>query len=160
MTICCIGHLSDTKHQLALPKNESKIQWVPSFRSMKSLLSKVQVRVSYIAFTPILPFPATDYDSINTVLVNFQDVLAQKQQPYGALWCDEGVYHIAKELQLLHENKFKNIFLGLGGFHMEKIALSAIGQYLSKIGARDISVRKLPKILPAHRACFLLLQQA
>ena len=48
--------------------------------------------------------------------------------------CNEVVYHIAKELQLSHENKFKNIFLGLSCFHMKKIVLSAI----SKIGARDI----------------------
>ena len=102
-------------------QEKSNIQWVSSSSSTKNLLSNVQFRVFYIAFTPTMPFPATGYDSINAVLATFQDVLAQKQQPYGALWCDEGVYHIAKELQLLHENKFKNIILGLRGFHMEKM---------------------------------------
>ena len=93
------------------------------------------------AYTPIIPHPATDYDTINTAMLNFQDVLKQKGAPYGALWCDEGVYHIAKELQLLNPEGFKNIFLGLGGFHMEKNLLGCCAQYLKYIGARDIFVQ-------------------
>ena len=40
-----------------------------------------------IAFTPILPYPATDYDIIHTRLFNFEDVLMQKNknmEHYGA----------------------------------------------------------------------------
>ena len=73
--------------------------------------------------------------------MNVQDVLKQKQQVSGALWCDEGVYHIAKELQLLCKDKFNNIFLGLGGFHMDKVVLNMIGQFLSNIGVHDIFVQ-------------------
>ena len=29
-------------------------------------------------------------------MVNFQDVLLQKGLESGPLWCDEGMYHIAK----------------------------------------------------------------
>ena len=93
------------------------------------------------AYTPILPHPATDYDSINTIMINFQDALKQKGADYGALWCDEGVYHIAKELQLLNPDVFKNIFLGLGGFHVEKNILTCCVQYLKFIGARDVFVQ-------------------
>ena len=71
---------------------------------------------------------------------NFQDVLKQIGSEYGALWSDEGVYRIAKELQFLNPVEFKNIFLGLGGFHMEKIVLACCGQFLKFIGARDIFV--------------------
>ena len=73
--------------------------------------------------------------------MNVQDVFKQKQQVSGALWCDEGVYHIAKELQLLCKDKFNNIFLGLGGFHTENVVLNMIGQFLSNIGVRDIFVQ-------------------
>ena len=51
-----------------------------------------------------------------------------------------GVYNIAKELQFLNTRKFHNIFLGLGGFHLEKIVLASIGQFLARSGARDIFV--------------------
>ncbi len=58
-------------------------------------------------------------------MVNFQDALKQKGDAYGALWADEGVYRIAKEIQLLKSDQFDNIFLGLGGFHREdRIGLS------------------------------------
>ena len=63
---------------------------------------------------------------MTTVLINFHDVLKQNKLPYGPLWCDEGVYHIAKELQFLKPQWFSNIFLGIGGFHMEKNVLGAI----------------------------------
>ena len=39
-----------------------------------------------------------------------------------------------KELQLLNPNKFANIFLGIGGFHLEKIIISCCGKYLEESG--------------------------
>ena len=42
---------------------------------------------------------------------NFQDILAQNELAHGPLWCDKGVYQIAKELQLLNPDGFGNIFL-------------------------------------------------
>ena len=53
---------------------------------------------------------------------------------YGLLWCDKGVNRIAKEIQLLKADEFKNIFLGLGGFHTEKIIRGCCGQYLKESG--------------------------
>ena len=67
-------------------------------------------------------------------MINFQDALKQKGDTYGALWADEGVYHIAKEIQLMKPDQFNNIFLGLGGFHMEKIVLACLGVYLEPSG--------------------------
>ena len=84
--------------------------------------------------TPILPYPATTYDAILTTMINFQDVLKQKGDSYGGLWADECVYRIAKEIQLMKPDQFNNIFLGLGGFHMEKIVLACLGTYLEPSG--------------------------
>ena len=94
---------------------------IPTFSAMNGFLQNQQIIKTKVAFTPILPYLATEYDTIHTVMCNFQDVLWQKSQPYGPLWCDEGEYRLAKELQLLDQNHFDNIFLGLGGFHMEKV---------------------------------------
>ena len=82
----------------------------------------------------ILPYPATTYDAILTTMINFQDALKQKGDAYGGLWADEGVYCIAKEIQLIKPDQFGNIFLGLGGFHMEKIVLACLGSYLEPSG--------------------------
>ena len=68
---------------------------------------------------------------------NYQDVLLQKDLDVGALWCDEGVYRIAKEIQLLNHSEFSNIFIGLGGFHMEKIVIKCIGKFLAETGVEN-----------------------
>ena len=120
---------------------ETNNQTIPSFSSLKRILSETSLNIAHITFTPILPYPATNYHAIYTVLVNFQDIRKQKQQVSGALWCDEGVYHIAKELQLLYSANFNDIFLRLGGFHMEKVVLHVIGQFLGNICSRDIFVQ-------------------
>ena len=97
--------------------------------------------VTRFSFTPIIPHPATEYDTTFTCMLNFQDVLSQRNQEYGPLWCDEGVYRIAKKLQLLNLSKFANIFLGLGGFHFEKVLIGCCGAYLSETGIQSVLVQ-------------------
>ena len=55
------------------------IKGIPSFSAVNSLLNDTTVTPTNIAFTPILPYPASDYDSIYTTMTNFQDVLRQKK---------------------------------------------------------------------------------
>ena len=74
-------------------------------------------------------------------MINFQDALKQKGDSYGGLWADEGVYRIAKEIQLIKPNDFPNIFLGLGGFHMEKIVFACLGAYLEQSGIFSVLVQ-------------------
>ena len=107
---------------------------------MNSLLQSQQIIKTKVAFTPIIPYVATEYDAIHTVMCNFQDVLRQRSQPYGPLWCDEGVFRLAKELQLLDQDRFHNIFLGLGGFHMEKVMIACCGKYLEETGFDTVFV--------------------
>lgn len=113
---------------------------VPSFIATNSLFANPVEAVTRYCFTPIVPHPATEYDTIFTCMLNFQDVLEQRNQEYGPLWCDEGVYRLAKELQLLNPKKFENIFLGLGGFHTEKILIACCGAYLRETGIDSVLV--------------------
>ena len=113
---------------------------IPSRNAFMSALASHPSYRTFTGFTPILPYPATQYDSIYTSMVNFQDVLHQLNLQEGSLWCDEGVYHIGKEIQLIHPEKFSNIFLGLGGFHLQKVVLACIGLYLRNSGASEIIV--------------------
>ena len=77
---------------------------IHSFTATKSLLlaSPKNCSKTRIAFTPIILYPATDFDTIYTCLINFQDVLLKKGVESGPLWYDEGVHCIAKELQWLN----------------------------------------------------------
>ena len=57
-------------------------------------------------------------------MINFRDVLLQTKLPqYGAFWCDENVYRIATELQLLISPKFYNLYIGIGRFYTENVLL-------------------------------------
>ena len=53
---------------------------------------------------------------------------------------DEGVYRIAKEIQLQQPETFDNIFLGIGGFHLEKIVIACCGKYLEESGIDSVLV--------------------
>ena len=111
---------------------------IQSFAAANSLLDSSTHFITKCVFTPIRPYPATEYDTIFTTMINYQDVLKQKERENGPLWSDEGVYHIAKEMQLLYPQKFSNIFLGVGGFHLEKVVIGCLGTYLESSGIENL----------------------
>ena len=53
-------------------------KYLASFSSINSLLSEDVITKTSIGFTPILPHPITDFESVYTVMCNFQDVLLKK----------------------------------------------------------------------------------
>ena len=75
---------------------------IPSFIAANSMLAINTKLITRLAFTPIIPHPAMDYGAICTAMVNFQDPLQQRVMPCGPISSDEGVYRLAKELQLYH----------------------------------------------------------
>ena len=116
------------------------MQFVPSFQAVTSFFDVKPNVITRFAVTPIIPPPVTEYDTIFTCMMNFQDLLLQRDLECGSLWCGEGIYRIAKELQLLNPSLFSNIFLGIGGFHMEKILISCCGSYLKECGVENVFV--------------------
>ena len=101
------------------------------------MVSSEDIPQTITAFTPILPHPATEFSSIYTCMKNFQGCLATVIQKSGSLWADEGVYRIAKEIQLLRPEEFSNIFLGLGAFHLTKDVMACFGKYLAGSGVQN-----------------------
>lgn len=71
-------------------------EYIPGFTATRSTFVNYNFHPTTTVLTPILPYPATTYDAVLTMMINFQDVLKQKGDTYGALWADEGVYRIAK----------------------------------------------------------------
>ena len=61
---------------------------VPSWSAFNSLISTIIPKPTVTAFTHIIPYPATQYDTIFTRMANFQDTMVQTGQQYGSLWCD------------------------------------------------------------------------
>ena len=120
--------------------NANEFSKLSTWNATNSARITKNVTRTTIGFTPLLPYHATAYDTIYTCMTNFQDVLSQTLNECGGLWCDEGVYRLAKEIQFLFSERFDNIFLGLGGFHMEKTVIACLGKYLQDSGADSILV--------------------
>ena len=113
---------------------------IPSFTAVKSLLDSSTHFITKCAFTPILPYPSTKCDAIFTTMINFHNVLKQKERQNGPLLSDEGVYHIAKEIQLLYPQELSNILFGIGGFHLEKVVIGCLGTYLESSDIQNLLV--------------------
>ena len=116
------------------------IQKVPSWSGVNAIWSSEQIPVSQVSFLPVLPFPVTEYSTVYTELNNLKSLLSTLCQSNLPVACDEGVYRIAREIQLFRPEEFKNIVLCMGTFHMTKVALGCIGKYLKGSGAQTILV--------------------
>ena len=69
-------------------------------------------------------------------------MLKQKEPENGPLWSDEGVYHTAKEIQLWYPQKISNIFLRIGGFHLENVVIGCLGTYLESSTIQNLLVKE------------------
>ena len=103
---------------------------IASFAAVKNLIDSSTHSVTKYVFTPILTYPATNYDAIFMTMINFQDVLKQKERENGPLWSNEGLKDTAKEIQLWYPQKFSNIFFGIDGFSLDKVVIGCLGTYL------------------------------
>jgi hypothetical protein len=115
-------------------------QRTPSWTGTNALWSSDTMPKTKVGFVPVLPYPVTRHDTVYTAMKNLQAILQHLKQPKIAIACDEGVYRIAREIQLLRPTEFDNIVLCLGTFHMAKVALGCIGKYMRNSGAEEIFV--------------------
>ena len=93
---------------------------MPSWSSFKSIISDKKRKVQQIVFLPVLPHPVTKYETVYTSLKNFKHILNQLTRSEMAIFCDEGVYHITREITLQRYEEFSGLVLCLGSFHMIK----------------------------------------
>ena len=123
-----------------LTKFETEMQHTPSWSAFNSILLPDQRKPEKIKFLPILPHPVTEYSTVYTAKSNFNDVLSQLDQKDFHLFCDEGVYRIARHIKSYRKDEFKNIVLMLGSSHMAKVTLACIGKYLRGNGVEHIFI--------------------
>ena len=124
--------ISDLDHII---NETNKEQTMPSCYAFNPLITEEHVTKKNIGFLPVLPYPVTEYSVVYTSLKNFQDVLGQLDQSHLPVTCDEGVYHIAREIIMNNPPEFGNLVLCLGSFHLIKVA---IGKYIDESGAETI----------------------
>ena len=124
----------DNLHVNAKPQHQT----MPSWSASNSVWTSEDLPVMQVAFLPVIPFPVTEYQTVYTAMKNLQDVNSHLQQSHLVVYCDEGVYRIAREIQLGRQEEFKDLVLCLGSFHMAKVVLRCLGKYLKGSGAENI----------------------
>lgn len=113
-------------------------QKMPIWSATNSVLTDEDIPVKRVGFLPVLPHPVTQYDAVYTAMKNLQGILEYLDQSFLPVTCDEGVYRIAREIQLIRPMEFKKIVLCMGSFHMAKVALGCLGKNLKGSGAEII----------------------
>ena len=104
---------SNTETIDAKPQN----QVMPIWSAANSVLSTAdKVPLKRVGFLPVLPYPVTQYDAVYSSLRNLQEILKYLHQSTLPVTCNEGVYRIAREIQLIRPNEFSDIVLCLGSF--------------------------------------------
>ena len=83
---------------------------LPSHIATKSFVSSAEIIFSLHAFTSIIPHSAAQFDTIFIYMKNFQDVLLQKNIPYGPLWFDEGINNLRTSFLVWEVFIWKKLF--------------------------------------------------
>lgn len=133
-----VGRLDISESHVGRIKSSCDNQTMPSWDAFNSLISEEELEEKVVGFIPLIPNPVTEYATVYTALKNFQNILEQLRQSHIAITCDEGVYHIAREIMLQRPAEFQNIVLCMGSFHLIKVTLACIGKYLRGSGAENV----------------------
>ena len=104
---------------------------IPSWSGFNSVITDENLSQKVIGFLPVIPHPVTDYSTVYTEMKNFQNILSQLQQSHLAITADEGVDHIAHEIQLQHPDEFKDLIFNMGSLHIIKVVLGCIESMLT-----------------------------
>ena len=107
-------------------------QTMPGWSAFNSIISVKNQKLQQVGFLPVLPHPVTKYETVYTSLKNFNNILGQLEQNQMAIFCDEGVYHIAREIKLQKPEEFSGLVLCLGAFHLIKTFLACIAHALQQ----------------------------
>lgn len=110
-------------------------QTMPSWSASNSVWTEEAIPLKNLAFLPVLPHPVTEYATVYTAMKNFMDICSQLTQNEIPMYCDEGVYCIVRDIQLLRPEEFRTLVPCMGTFHLLKTVLKCIGKLLDGSGA-------------------------
>lgn len=92
--------LSETKSDISALADE---QTMPIMSAANSILSDYDLPLKRIAFLPVLPYPITIFDVVNTAMKNLQGIFTYLDQPVLSVTCDEGVFRVVREIQQIRQ---------------------------------------------------------
>ena len=106
----------------------------PIWSAVHTLVSSSTVPLMRVGFLPVIPEPITNYASVRQLCYNFENIREQLGQPEFAMWYDQPVYDMAREVILNEQGKLKKIVPCMGPFHDERVLMKCGGKHLRGSG--------------------------
>ena len=131
-------HAFDIAWLLSHTSNSEDEQHVPAWRGFNQVVSETNTQVTTVGYLPIIPAPATDYDTLWTVIDRCQKIAGKIGLKHTVLTFDESLYSKVKELTWYRPEECQGLVLRLGSFHIAMNFLIAIGQHFSHSGLTNV----------------------
>lgn len=123
--------------------NQDKEVLIPSWTPFNKIISVDNQPVPVIRHCSVLPYAPTSHDAVYTAMKNFSTLNELCGKKYCVLTAEMSIYLIGKLIQMQPTNPFPNLWLRIGPFHLQKIIIEILGQYLSGCGIEEIIVHDL-----------------
>lgn len=115
-------------------------QIIPQWTGFNKITDNSDGIPTFKGYFPILPYVASEYDTLWTVMLRCQDLTSHLNIENTVITFDQALYCKAKELEWLHQDECKRFVLRLGGFHIMLNFVRVIGQRVEDSGFSDIIV--------------------
>ena len=91
-----------------------------------------------LGYGPFFPESPTNPDVVAESLNYCCSVAKTLGQEFCVLTCDQAIYEIVLALQKKHPDKYRQVIIRMGGFHIAMNFLGAIGHLMNETGLKDI----------------------
>ena len=119
-------------------KYRSSESSAPTWHSYNARKAQGSVTPTTIAYLPMLDAPATEYATIVNTLEILQTNTNHLGQRNTVVFFDQAMYSKAMELVLANKDKFEDIVLMMGGFHINMNFLAAVGKMIAELGWEEL----------------------
>ncbi|XP_031340958.1 uncharacterized protein LOC116169072 [Photinus pyralis] len=111
---------------------------VPQWSGFGKLLHHDDTHITTYAYLPLLPYVASEYDTVWTTMVRCDQIAKKLKYPYTVITFDQAIYFKAKEIQWLKSEECSHYVIRLGGFHIMLNFLKVIGQHMECSGLNHV----------------------
>ena len=119
----------------------SNPQVIPSWTGFNILSSENGGNKSYVGFLQCLDAPATELSTVNYILEQCVIIKEQLKLKSIVCVCDQALYAKAAEIKWKEAQKFEQVVLMMGPFHLLMMYLGVIGLRYRDAGLRDVAIQ-------------------
>jgi len=89
-------------------------------------------------YLPLIDMKPSDPDTMLTAMERVQDLTFKTGQKFSVLTCDQQLYRVTVQVSWNQPERFKHMFLCLGGMHALMSFVGAIGSLMADSGLSDV----------------------